>query len=59
MAEQTEARRRAVRKHDSEKVDKVTVRLPKGTKDQILATGQAVNAFVIHAVMDALSRLKK
>lgn len=57
VRESSEAQRRAVRKHDSEKVDKVTIRLPKGTKDQILATGKPVNSFVIQAVLDALSKL--
>ena len=55
VREPSEAQRNAVRKHDREKVDKVTVRLPKGTKDQILSTGQAVNSFVIQAVMEKLS----
>ena len=55
--ESSEAQRRAVRKHDTEMVDKVTVRLPKGTKDHILATGQAVNSFVIKAVADALEKV--
>lgn len=57
--ESSEAQRRAVRKHDREKVDKVTVRLPKGTKDQILSMGQPVNSYVIEAVMEKLSRDQK
>ena len=32
IREASEARRRAVRKHDAEKVDRVTIRLPKGSK---------------------------
>ncbi len=48
----SQARRDAVKRHDSEKVDKVTIRLPKGTKEEILATGQSVNAFIIEAVTE-------
>ena len=53
------AQREAVRRHDSEKVDKITVRLPKGTKEEILATGQTVNTFVIEAVADKLCKMKQ
>lgn len=52
------AQREAVRRHDSEKVDKITVRLPKGTKEEILATGQTVNTFVIDAVIEKLGKKK-
>lgn len=53
------AQREAVRRHDSEKVDKVTVRLPKGTKEEILATGLSVNTFIIDAVADKLCKMKQ
>lgn len=59
IRESSEAQRQAVRKHDAEKVDKVTVRLPKGTKDQILSTGQPVNAFVIEAVAKMLKQISQ
>ena len=52
------AQREAVRRHDSEKVDKITVRLPKGTKEEILATGHTVNTFVIDAVIEKLGKKK-
>lgn len=55
----TQARRNAVKKHDAEKVDKITVRLPKGMKDDILETGNSVNTFVIDAVAEKLEKLKK
>lgn len=50
------AQREAVRRHDAEKVDKVTVRLPKGTKEEILATGQSINTFIIDAVIEKLGK---
>ena len=56
VRESSPAQRRAVKKHDTEKVDKVTVRLPKGTGNRIKASGKAINAFVIEAVLDKLLR---
>lgn len=56
VRECTDAQRNAVRKHDTEKVDKVTVRLPKGTKEVILSTGMSVNEYVIRAVVEQLQR---
>lgn len=52
----SEAMRRAIKKHDTEKVDKVTVRLPKGTKEVITGMGYSVNEYVIAAVMDRLEK---
>ena len=46
--------RKAVAEHDANKVDKVTVRLPKGTKDRIYALGENANAFIIRAVLETL-----
>ena len=56
IREVTDAQRRAVKKHDTEKVDKVTVRLPKGCKDLILKTGTPVNQYVIIAVIEQMKR---
>lgn len=56
IREVTDAQRRAVKKHDTEKVDKVTVRLPKGCKDLILKTGAPVNQYVINAVIEQMRR---
>ena len=55
----SQAQREAVRRHDSEKVDKITVRLPKGTKEEILSTGLTVNTFVIDAVLEKLRKTSK
>ena len=56
IREASEARRRAVRKHDAEKVDRVTIRLPKGSKEIIKKAGYSVNEYVIKAVMEPLKR---
>ena len=56
IREASEARRRAVRKHDAEKVDRVTIRLPKGSKEIIKKAGYYVNEYVIKAVMEQLRR---
>lgn len=56
IREASEARRRAVRKHDAEKVDRLTIRLPKGSKEIIKKAGYSVNEYVIKAVMEQLKR---
>ena len=56
IREASEVRRRAVRKHDAEKVDRVTIRLPKGSKEIIKKAGYSVNEYVIKAVMEQLKR---
>lgn len=56
IIEASEARRRAVRKHDAEKVDRVTIRLPKGSKEIIKKAGYSVNEYVIKAVTEQLRR---
>lgn len=56
IREVSEAQRNAVRKRDKEKVDKVTVRLPKGTKEMIIGSGYSVNEYVIKAVTEQLRR---
>lgn len=52
----TDAQRRAVHKHDTEVVDRVTVRLPKGAKKAITAKGISANAFIIAATMEKMKR---
>lgn len=54
--ESSEAQRRAVKKHDMEKVDRINVRLPKGTKDKIYSLGYSANAYVIEAVNEKLEK---
>ena len=42
-----------------ETFERVSVTLPKGTKDRIKATGQSVNGFINNVVMEALHNDKK
>ena len=59
----SEAMRRAVKKYDQEKVDRVLLRLQKGKKDDIQAhvdeTGESVNAFINRAIDETMDRDKK
>ena len=56
IREASEARRRAVRKHDAERVDRVTIRLPKGSKEIIKKAGYSVNEYVMKDVMEQVKR---
>ena len=56
----TEALRRAVKKYDQEKIDRILMRVPKGKKAVIQAhaakQGESVNAFLNRAVEEAIAR---
>lgn len=39
--------------------DRVSVTLPKGTKERITATGESVNGFIKRLVLDELQKLEK
>ena len=55
----SEALRRAVRKYETEKVDRINCRLPKGLKERIQATGASVNSFIIDAVNEKLEKIER
>lgn len=48
--------RKSIAKHDAEISDRVTIRLPKGTKERILRNHKSVNSYVVHLVLDALAK---
>ena len=50
----TKAQAKATAKYEKENYDKVMVRLKKGTKDRIQATGNTLNGFITQAVYDQL-----
>lgn len=50
----TEAQKKAIHRYEEYTVDRVNVRLPKGYKDRIIASGQTVNAFIVEAVRQRL-----
>ena len=52
----SEAKKRANEKYQKNNCDRVSVLLPKGTKEQIQATGETVNGFINKAIAE---RLKK
>lgn len=55
-----EARQRATKKYENEKVDRVMFRVPKGQKEHIqqhaAKQGESVNAFLARAVEEAMQR---
>lgn len=55
----TEAQKKAIAKYEAEKVDRINCRLPKGTKERILATGMTVNSFIIDAVNEKLESITR
>lgn len=55
----TESQIRATENWERQNYDKVLLRLKKGTKDKIKATGKSVNGFIVEAVERALSEIEK
>lgn len=49
----------AVVRHDAEKIDRITARCPKGTRDRIMALGMSCNAFAVQAITAELDRAEK
>ena len=58
-----EARERAAKKYESEKVERVMLRVPKGKRDIIQShtesTGESVNAFINRARDETMARDNK
>ncbi len=56
----TEAMDRAIKKYESEKLDKILLRIPKGSKERIRehakAQGESTNAFIYRAVNETMER---
>lgn len=56
----SEALKRAIKKYDLEKVDRIPMRVPKGKKEVIQAhaakMGESVNAFLNRAVDETMKR---
>ena len=46
----------AIRRYEEKNYDRINVRLPKGAKDKIWATGQSVNAYIVDAVTDKMEK---
>lgn len=58
----TEAHKRAYKKWQSEKVDDLRIRVPKGQREVIrehaTSQGEAINAFVLRAIAETMERDK-
>jgi hypothetical protein len=56
MAKYTEARKNANKTWDNKNLDRISVALPKGSKDALKAhaesTGESMNAFISRAIME-------
>lgn len=52
----SKAHAKAVRKYDESHYDKVTVKLPKGIKDRILAGNYTVNGYINKVLTEAMQR---
>lgn len=52
----SKAAQKATEKYAKENYDRILVKFPKGTKEQIQATGETVNGFINKAVMEKLER---
>ena len=44
--------------HIKENYDRVSITLPKGTKERIKATGESINGFIIRSLLADLDRLE-
>ena len=53
------AHSRAVTKFIKEKYDRVTVTLPMGTKEKILARGESINGYIKRLVMEDMEKNQK
>lgn len=56
----SEAMQRAIKKYETEKIDKVLLRMPKGKKElvqeHVSQTGESVNSFINRAIDEAIER---
>ena len=50
------AAQRATEKYAKENYDRILVKFPKGTKEQIQSTGETVNGFINRAVAERLEQ---
>lgn len=52
----SDAQMKATAEYEKKNYDKVLVRFPKGTKDEITSTGNSLNGFIVSAVKEKLER---
>lgn len=52
----SKAAQKATEKYSKENYDRILVKFPKGTKEQIQSTGKTVNGFINEAVAEKLEK---
>lgn len=52
----SDAQKKATAKFEKEKYDKILVRFPKGTKEEIQKKSESVNGFIVEAVKKELGK---
>lgn len=57
MTKATAAKMQYIAEYETANYDKVLLRLPKGTKDRITATGATVNGFITNLVLRELESI--
>lgn len=50
----SKAQMKATAKYEERNYDKILVRFPKGTKEEITKTGNSLNGFIVSAVIEKL-----
>lgn len=55
----SDAQKKATAKFEKENYDKILVRFPKGTKEEIKKKSNSVNGFIVDAVKDKIERNDK
>lgn len=62
MSNYTEAKKAGNKRWDAKNLDRLSIALPKGSKDEIKAhterTGESMNAFICRAIKEAIEREK-
>ncbi|MBO7713958.1 MAG: hypothetical protein J6S85_10340 [Methanobrevibacter sp.] len=53
----TAAQQRATAKWESENYEKILLRVPKGTKEKLNATGESLNGFINKAILERLDQI--
>ena len=54
----SDEQKRATMKYEAANYDRFTIRLPKGTKERILATGaESLNSYIINLVLGSLDQI--
>ena len=60
MAKRTEAMDRSIKKYEAEKIERISIRFPKGKREIVqahaAAQGESMNAFINRAINETMAR---